>query len=195
LRNLFELAISNTLENGYSIIDNFIAPDLIKGLNKELETRMFDGQFHKAGIGNEAKNINEGQRSDFISWLEKDCIGSAQAYLVIVDNYRKYMNETCYLGLTDSETHFASYPSGAFYKKHLDAFKSSNKRKISMITYLNQDWDDTNGGELKIYHNGETISILPIGGRMVCFESAKIQHEVLSGNKERRSLTGWMLSL
>lgn len=194
MQDLFELAINNTLENGYSIIDNFITSDLLKGLNDELELRMSEGQFQKAGIGNEAKNINLNQRNDFISWLEKDCIGSAHAYLTIVDNYRKYMNETCYLGLIDSETHFASYPSGAFYKKHLDAFKSSNKRKISMITYLNQDWDNTNGGELQIYHNEETVSVLPIGGRMVCFESSKIQHEVLSSNKERRSLTGWMLS-
>jgi SM-20-related protein len=34
---------------------------------------------------------------------------------------------------------------------------------------------------------------LPIAGRLVCFRSDVIEHEVLPSKKERLSVTGWML--
>jgi SM-20-related protein len=58
--------------------------------------------------------------------------------------------------LFDYECHFARYGEGAFYKKHLDAFKTPEeshlpKRLLSSVLYLNRDWGNEDGGELLLY--------------------------------------------
>jgi SM-20-related protein len=35
--------------------------------------------------------------------------------------------------------------------------------------------------------------VLPVAGRLACFRSDQIEHEVLQGQKERYSLTGWFV--
>jgi SM-20-related protein len=37
------------------------------------------------------------------------------------------------------------------------------------------------------------VDILPLAGRLVCFRSDQIEHEVLPATRERLSLTGWLL--
>ena len=88
--------------------------------------------------------------------------------------------------------HFALYPPGAFYKRHLDAFKERNARKISLILYLNQDWQVTDGGQLRMYLPEQRLDISPLGGRLVCFRSELIEHEVLPAKRDRLSITGWL---
>jgi SM-20-related protein len=60
---------------------------------------------------------------------------------------------------------------------------------------LNQDWQKDDGGELRLYLNGTAddthIDIMPVGGRLILFLSAKFLHEVLPAKRERISLTGW----
>src|SRR5690606_40843214 len=50
---------------------------------------------------------------------------------------RLYVNRHLFLGLYEYECMFAHYPAGAFYKKHLDAFKSGINRRLSTVLYLN----------------------------------------------------------
>ena len=107
------------------------------------------------------------------------------------------MNQHFYMGLASLETHLAIYPVGAVYQKHLDQFNAGqaqqlNTRKLSSILYLNQEWQDSDGGELRLYVNeDEWLDILPAGGRLVLFLSAQFWHEVLPAKRERLSLTGW----
>jgi SM-20-related protein len=85
------------------------------------------------------------------------------------------------------------YPPGSFYKRHLDQFRKDDHRKLSVICYLNEDWHEEHGGQLRMYLPEETVDFLPLAGRLVCFRSDQIEHEVIAGTRERRSLTGWML--
>jgi SM-20-related protein len=48
------------------------------------------------------------------------------------------------------------------------------------------------GGELVIYKQEEEISIYPLKGRMVVFESQILEHEVKPVKRERLSITGWL---
>ncbi|HEY5930165.1 MAG TPA: 2OG-Fe(II) oxygenase, partial [Burkholderiales bacterium] len=61
--------------------------------------------------------------------------------------------------------------------------------------YLNQDWRDADGGELRLYLEREPLTrhvdIRPDGGTLVLFLSEKFPHEVLPAKRERHSLTGW----
>jgi SM-20-related protein len=97
-----------------------------------------------------------------------------------------------YLGLEDFESHFALYPPGAFYLKHLDRFRDNDRRTVSAVLYLNQDWQAEQGGALRLYlADGETRDVLPQAGSLLVFLSADMPHEVLPATRDRLSLTGW----
>jgi SM-20-related protein len=74
----------------------------------------------------------------------------------------------------------------------LDQFRGDRARVISVITYLNPDWTDEDGGHLALYTDKGPVHILPRWGRTVMFRSEELEHEVLPGRKERRSITGWL---
>lgn len=112
-----------------------------------------------------------------------------------VDALKTEINRTLFLGLKDWEVHLASYPAGAGYKKHLDRHQKQSSRKLSLVLYLNENWQKADGGELVIYnHAGEELTrVSPEGGTLVLFLSEDFPHEVRPATRERRSLTGWFL--
>jgi SM-20-related protein len=85
------------------------------------------------------------------------------------------------------------YPEGSFYKRHLDQFNRDDHRKLSVICYLNENWLENHGGQLRIYPDNQAIDFFPIAGRLVCFRSDQIEHEVLPATRTRLSITGWIL--
>ena len=110
-----------------------------------------------------------------------------------MDDFVQYLNETCYTGITSYEFHYAMYEKGSFYKRHLDRFRNDDRRLFSMITYLNADWQEGDGGELSIFHDdGQTQNISPTNGKSVFFKSDELEHEVLKTIVPRMSITGWL---
>lgn len=196
----FEFLIEGILENGYAVCDNFLEKSEVENLLKTFSFRYEQGKFKEASIGksNEVqKNIEI--RGDEILWLENDSIDSAERVLLDKNQaFVDYLNKTCYLGIVDTEIHFAKYSIGKFYRRHRDTFQAKKGRILSVIYYLNNDWVIENGGELIIYTNKnnleKTITIAPLAGRMVCFESDKLDHEVSKTFVERFSITGWLLN-
>lgn len=196
---LFEPIIDGILADGYGMMDNFLTPDEIIALARRLHDRRAMGQFRAAGIGNQNVVVENAIRGDEILWLDEATATSAElTFLQRIHEFVDYVNQTCYLGLRDYEFHYAVYPTGTFYKRHLDQFRSDSRRKLSVICYLNTDWQETDGGQLALYlpnldKTGERqITIAPLGGRLVCFESARLEHEVLPATRERLSITGWL---
>jgi SM-20-related protein len=111
-----------------------------------------------------------------------------------MDEFRLAINQRLFLGLFDYESHYAIYPKGAFYKKHLDAFKGKSNRVLSTVFYLNKDWQAHNGGELLIYkpESEEVLeTVQPNLGRLVIFLSEQFPHEVLPAQQQRYSIAGW----
>ena len=198
---LFEQLIQDILANGYGVIEDFIQPLQVTRLSQNLQELYQDGYFKKAGIGNTSNlQVISEIRGDYILWLNQDTsLLCKEIYFDKIDRLISYFNETCFLGIKGIEAHFALFPEGTFYKRHLDSFKNNDKRIFSVIFYLNENWKQENGGELNMYFqekNIETlVSILPIAGRFLCFESHKIPHEVLVANKDRLSITGWLYGL
>ncbi len=131
-------------------------------------------------------------RGDYTRWLE-DCppTMAGAAFLQIMDDLRVSLNRSLFIGLDSFETHFALYPPGAGYSKHLDRFKSSPLRQVSVVAYLNQAWRPGDGGELRLHLEDGKRDIAPRGGTLAVFMSDSIVHEVLAANKERASLVGW----
>ena len=195
---LFESLIDGILETGSGVVDSFLAPGEVAILRNRLRQRQAAGQFREAGIGNGQAAIEKAVRGDEILWLEATTAAPEEAaFLERIDQFIGYVNRTCYLGLRDSELHYARYPVGTFYKRHLDQFRADSKRKLSVICYLNDAWQPNDGGQLAVYlpqPNGpeQTMLIDPIGGRLVCFDSGLLEHEVLPATRERLSITGWL---
>lgn len=194
LRNAFFETLAH---QHWAIADDLIAPDLHQRLDLESQHTWAQGRFHEALIGHQhSSSLNTGIRGDSICWLTSNDTASASAnFLAWADALRLDMNLFFYAGLHSVEFHFARYAEGRGYLKHLDQHQRTPHRRISLVLYLNQQWADTDGGELCLYSpdNPELKiqKILPKAGRLVMFRSDLIQHEVLPCAQPRRSLTGW----
>jgi SM-20-related protein len=203
--------------HGFCVMDQFIQATTIEALVNEVGILSLSSQMHDAATGRTQtkdnpttvkKSISHNQfRGDSIYWLEESVATPAQQeYFAKMESLRLGLNQQLYLGLAALESHLALYPIGAGYKKHLDRFSTESslqpQRQISSILYLNQDWQEDDGGKLRLYLNADTtdplanthLDINPIGGRLVLFLSDSFYHEVLPTNKARISLTGWFLT-
>ena len=113
-------------------------------------------------------------------------------YLDLLDKLRECLNRELFLGLEDYECHFALYPPGSFYRRHLDRFRDDDRRTVTTVCYLNADWLPEHGGALRMaLADDEELDVLPAAGTLVVFMSADFPHEVLPASRERLSLTGW----
>jgi SM-20-related protein len=103
------------------------------------------------------------------------------------------LRRICFISLSGSEFHIAKYPEGSHYDRHLDQFNERSNRQITVLIYLNENWKEGDGGELVIYKGEQEIIVEPIARRLLLFKSDVIEHEVLTTNVPRYSLTGWLL--
>ena len=84
----------------------------------------------------------------------------------------------------------ALYPSGHFYKKHVDRHQLLPSRLLTFVLYFN-DWIPGDGGELILYINEKEVKIPPVKNSAIVFLS-ELEHQVLPAIQERRSLTAWL---
>ena len=189
------LVADGLAENGFAIIDNFLSLHEVKAILQLDEFKDCMLKFKKAGIGKlQDKQINEAIRGDYIQWVDKSTAApELNAYLTKLHELIAFVNQQLFLSLKDFEVHMTMYPPGSYYKRHLDQFKKDDHRKLSVICYLNENWQAQEGGQLKIYLPDKHIDVLPMAGRLVCFRSDQMEHEVLPASRPRLSLTGWIL--
>lgn len=190
---LFSRIVDDLAEQGWSWRPLFAPPALTLELADECRKRAAQGALAPAGIGRgSALAVREGIRGDRIEWIEPGQSAACDRYLGLLDGLRQALNQGLYLGLEDYESHFALYPPGAFYRKHVDRFRDDDRRAVSAVLYLNPDWQPEQGGALRLYlSNGETRDLAPQAGGLVVFLAAEMPHEVLPASRERLSLTGW----
>jgi SM-20-related protein len=183
------------VENGYAVIDDFLSPQEVEAILQLDDFKSSLLQFKKAGIGQKGeKQINAEIRGDYIHWIDRTTAHAPiQAYLSKLNELMAFVNRSLFLSLKDYEVHLTVYPPGTYYKRHLDQFKKDDHRKLSVICYLNENWKENEGGQLRIYLAEGTIDVLPQAGRLVCFRSDLLEHEVLAATRERMSITGWIL--
>lgn len=186
--------LDDLAEQGWAIVANALPADLTLELAQECRARANQGALQPAGVGRgSAHGVQEGVRGDHIQWLEPGQCAAGDHYLTMLDDLRGQLNQALYLGLEDYEGHFALYPPGTFYQKHLDRFRDDDRRAVSAVFYLNSDWLPEHGGALRLYlADGHELDVLPEAGTLVVFLSADLPHEVLPATRERLSLTGWL---
>ncbi len=191
----FEKIADGLANDGISVIDDFLSNEEAVSIINTDEFKNGLLRFKKAGIGKtQEKQINESIRGDYIQWIDRtNTAPQILLYLERLSQLMTFLNQSLFLSLKDLEVHMTIYPTGSFYKRHLDQFKKDDHRKLSVICYLNENWREADGGQLRVYFPTEAKDFFPVGGRLVCFRSDLLEHEVLPATRDRSSITGWLL--
>lgn len=195
----FEKIISDLMDHGYSVDPDFLSQAETDALRSVLLQRFEEDAFKKAAIGNRFNEVKmRSVRGDFISWIDFPLAEGPEArFGSRIDALIAYLNRTCFLGIAGKEFHYAIYPEGTRYQRHLDVFKNDDRRQLSLVCYLNEpDWVREDGGELILYlpvPGGEIEKVVPpLAGQLVIFQSRELEHEVRPASRRRMSLTGWL---
>jgi len=187
-------------DEGYIVLPKALPSNLCQGLLGELLKRYGEGQFTSAKIGQGAEQQKqESIRSDSIHWLEStDCQPELELFFEAIRRLIQQLNRSLFLAINAFECHFACYEPGTFYQKHRDRFQHDNGRRLSLVFFLNANWDHAHEGELVIYDPEDDQKVLrrifPELGTLVLFASDRMVHEVKPTLRRRLSLTGWLKS-
>lgn len=183
--------------SGCAVVPDFLPALDVAELRADCLALWRTGRFTPAGIGLGGARQRDGAvRGDAVLWLDDAPQTAAlRRYLATMETLRLGANERLMLGLFDLEAHFAVYPPGTRYRRHLDRFRDSDLRTVSCVLYLNEPWQPEDGGQLRLYL-GDTpdaphLDVLPEAGTLACFLSADFPHEVLPARRERLAVTGW----
>jgi SM-20-related protein len=179
--------------DGISVSDDFLPPADVRALAECAALRRSRGEFLEARIGADGNlQRREEVRGDLICWLAGALLPAEAHALGAFEQLRLRLNEDAYLGLLDLEIHYAWYPPGAAYARHVDRPRGRSARRVSLALYLNEHRSPTDGGALRIQSDdGRFRDVEPVGGRLVLFLSESREHEVLLTQVPRLSLTGW----
>ncbi|TVP49039.1 MAG: 2OG-Fe(II) oxygenase [Halomonas sp.] len=183
------------VEHGWYVGHGAIDLGLCEALNRELLHRAAYNGLDEAGIGRGQQHLlRKDIRGDAIHWLDRES-AAQRHYLDAMSELQQALNHALFLGLFEYEAHFAHYPPGAFYQRHVDSFRGRANRVISTVGYLTPNWPSDGGGEMVIYHpddpSQEVARVVPEAGTFACFLSETIPHEVLPTHQPRTSIAGW----
>ncbi len=189
-RHVDEIAAALS-SDGYWFADAVLAPERVSELRADLLAHRHALTVAAVGRGGE-RQFDPAVRADRTRWLDGST-APQRAFLDAMEQLRIGLNRALLLGLAGFETHYALYPPGAHYQRHVDAFRGSSNRLLSTLFYLNDDWRDGDGGELQLWdaQGRELVKLAPRGGSAVIFLSEEFPHAVLPATRERYSIAGW----
>lgn len=185
--------IGGLARDGIAVVRDFLSARAIAALRAEGLSRERRGLLLPAGVGRAGERVvRHDIRGDRIAWLDDDPAPPERPLVAALDALRSAANRELALGLWTFEGHYALYPPGARYARHRDRFRDDDARVLSLVLYLNDNWCADFGGALRVYLDGGAArDVLPDGGTLVAFLSARFEHEVLAARQPRLAITGW----
>ena len=190
----FSSLIEGLVENHWFVAENYLPASLCLGLREELLELQQQDLLTAAGIGRGREHqLARRIRGDFTHWLDGSSL-IQQEFLALMRELKTELNRELFLGLFEYESHYALYPPGAFYQKHLDAFRGRSNRVVTTVLYLNPEWQPEDAGQMRLYDpytDQPLMDVPPRLGTLVCFLSEALPHEVLATHKQRASIAGW----
>jgi SM-20-related protein len=178
---------------GISVRDRFLDGAQVRALLDTFRERRARGDFTEARVGSgRTLQKDSAVRGDRTCWLCEPLFAAERELLFGLEELRLQLNRDLYLGLFELELHYAWYPPGAGYARHIDQPHGAADRRLSLILYLNEHWQAGAGGELEVFDaRAGYRQIEPLAGRMVCFLTKGREHAVLPAQRDRFSVTGW----
>jgi SM-20-related protein len=184
-------------EHGWLSVDArpLLGDELLASLCEEVQILDRTDALRVAGIGRGLdKTRDRSVRRDRIAWLQGETAAQSGLFQAF-ETIRSGLNQRLFLGLKRFESHYATYHPGDFYRKHVDSFQGRASRVVSVVLYLNDNWQQADGGELQVFNRDSEQEICgrvsPELGRMAIFMSEEIPHEVLPANRTRYSVACW----
>lgn len=188
----FDTLIDSFLDQKVGIDPQFLTKRLSEGLQENMLRLQHDRLLTAAGTGIGAIN-NQKIRSDKTCWMDRAHKNIyEQEFLQQAEDLIEYLNRTCYTGINGYEFHYALYEEGSSYGRHRDQFNYNNQRKYSLISYLNENWLEEDGGQLLLYQQEGVQTVLPRSQTAVFFKSDEMEHEVTKATRPRMSISGWL---
>ncbi|WP_163560247.1 2OG-Fe(II) oxygenase [Halomonas sp. NO4] len=183
------------VDQGWYVGEGALDSTLCHELHAELRALAEQDALAVAGIGRGTEHtLRRDIRGDAIHWLDRESLAQRR-YLEAMGELQRELNRALFLGLFEYEAHFAHYPPGAFYQKHVDSFRGRVNRVVSTVGYLNPDWPADGGGEMAIFAaddpQREVARVAPRAGTFVCFLAETVPHEVRLTRLPRASIAGW----
>lgn len=195
----FDAIIDDLAHTGFSVIPGFFSCAWASALMKENLAIWEEGDFKKAAVGRGKRKQRRAEiRTDSIHWLTPSTLTPLQEiYWHRLHALREELNRSLFLGLFELEAHLARFSAGGYYKPHLDQHRKTSSRILSAITYLDDDWVEEDGGNLRLYTDrfegvdGPFLDVSPEPGKLVLFLAADFWHEVRIARRPRHTITGW----
>lgn len=203
---LSESATCELKEQGFTVIDDFIDVETVESLRRDVQNLRQAGRFHTTARNEQLSAIDQEMRLGESCFLNKNNMQltegvSNQARSRTLEQLGCLRDVLGAMSKVDLEPSlddllYVYYPTGGFYKRHVDTTPESHAvvlRVFSILLYLNeQSWSLLDGGQLRMFPpNGGYVDVLPTGGRLVVFQSDLIPHEVLETARPRMALVGW----
>ncbi len=180
------------LADGVAIQDGYLSLARIRELKACGERRRARGEFGAARVGADQRlQRREEIRGDLTCWFGEPLFAEERRLLGDLERLRLDLNRHGFLGLFDLELHYAWYPPGTGYARHVDQLQGRDQRTVSVILYLNEAWERGAGGELRLFDHEGARDIEPVAGRLVCFLTEGREHAVLPTRQGRSSISGW----
>ena len=178
--------------HGACFVAGWPGADLQAALRADLQRLQAQGELARAAVGrNDSRSLRADIRNDSTCWLDDPrCGPPAATFLAGMDRLRLALNRTLFLGLQRFEAHYAAYPPGGGYARHRDRFRDSDARVVTWVSYLNEHWNEGDGGALRLWNDDGRWEDLPPTGGSLCFLSER-EHQVLPTARERHSIAGW----
>ncbi|MEO8809984.1 MAG: 2OG-Fe(II) oxygenase [Rhodanobacter sp.] len=190
---LFQTAADALDRDGWCVLEGVLPTAVTRALAEECAGLHASRQLTPARVG-AARTATPLLRGDSTHWFPSQAMSvPQQAFAERLDALRIVLNRTLMLGLVECESHYAVYPPGAGYARHLDRLRDSDARVVSAVFYLNAGWQAADGGALRLYmDHGSHHDVQPHAGRLLLFLSAQFEHEVRPASRDRMSIACWM---
>ena len=207
---LDDSAVAALGEDGYVIFDDAVDPAVCLAARMGAEILWQHQVLTPAVVSREGVAV-AGVRSDHTCFLEESAL--PEAFVGVVTRLGRLQEELrtkAWLALPRREFQLACYPpQSQGYARHRDSFAHPvtstagtapglmPQRRITAVLYLNPDWQDDDGGALRIWPDAPApaFDVLPRLGRLVLFQSDRIDHAVLPCRRDRFALTLWLSAL
>lgn len=195
-----ESGVAKLLSCGYLIVDGALDKKASKCLREEIEF------VDENGLLRDDNDIcNPGSRSNWLHHSTDEENRELQETIPRLHSASNFLKGVAHaldrLGgdrlhmRVPLRTLVASYPPGAYYRKHLDSYGGSdNPRVVTCLLYANPDWHKEDGGALQLDLDDGPLVVEPLAGRLVIFLSRQIWHQVLPSSATRYALTMWLWS-
>lgn len=178
-------------EKGWAVHEALLPRPCSEGLLALGKAQRAD--FLRAGTGRGASYRSQSVRGDAIRWLDLDAGTDSERQLGrLFEAIRQDLNARLFLNLSTVEAHLAVYERGEGYARHLDRFRDDDARTVSLVLYLNDNWQPgQDQGALRLHLPEGHQDVFPRLGRAVAFLSGEVEHEVMPTARQRWSVAAW----